>query len=83
MIMVYFSGWDSQGEYRNCIHGGDYFESSFDILSGLVAGGWKLVSVKLSDGFSNEIYLPIEFFDGQPIKKPMRRLQYEWEEILY
>ncbi|SFF32987.1 hypothetical protein [Spirosoma endophyticum] len=82
MVLVYFSCSDPQGEYYECSYGGETIETCLDSLSQLVRNGWQLISVKLSESQGNAIWLPVEAFDGQPIKRSLQLLQREWEAAL-
>ena len=83
MVLLYFSGRSPTGDYHECSLGAKDTESCLDRLSVLVEEGWQLLSVKLSEYPGSATWLPVEAFDGQPIKRPLRLLQRQWEEILY
>ena len=71
-----------QGEYRKCHVSGLSIEDSFDILNALVANGEYLIQAKTKIGLTNYTFLPVDAFDGLPMKEPLKTLQLEWEAIL-
>jgi hypothetical protein len=82
MVLLFISGHTAEGDFQDCSFGGQDIESCFSVLSELTSGGWQLISAKLSEPPDSSIWLPVEAFDGQSMKRPLELLQREWEEIL-
>ncbi len=57
------------------------YESAFEQLTQLVAGGWTLLKATITDGY-DRITVPVEAFDGQPIQVHIHALQQQWNQIL-
>lgn len=81
MVMLFFSCIDD-GEYRECMYGGPYFESGLDIVNALVKNGAQLICVELRYYGSSMVQLPIEAFDGYSIGDSLRKLEQEWNLVL-
>ncbi|SFE90067.1 hypothetical protein SAMN05216167_12196 [Spirosoma endophyticum] len=82
MVLLNFSCYNLHGEYQECSFGGDDVEACFDVLSELVAYGLRLISVRLSEYPHSPLSLPVDAFDGEPMHRPLKLLQSEWEAIL-
>ena len=82
MVFIFFSGLNFQGELHEYSIGSSTIESSFELLNNLVSAGCVLISVKLDIGTGSYTTLPVDAFDGQSMKEPLKQLQQQWEEIL-
>lgn len=82
MVLLFISCCNPQGEYQDCSFGGDDIETCFEVLSELAHSDYQLISVSLSEYPNSSIGLPVEAFDGQPMRRHLQLLQREWEEIL-
>jgi hypothetical protein len=56
-------------------------ESAFELLTQLVADNWVLQEATIIDG-PDRLSVPVEAFDGQPIRVHIRTLQRQWQLIL-
>lgn len=83
MVLIEFACLDSQGNYRECSFVGQGIEDCFDALSVLAGAGWRPIWVKLIETATRSLHLPVEAFDGLLMREPLRKLQQEWETILY
>ncbi|GAB4023423.1 hypothetical protein GCM10028808_73840 [Spirosoma migulaei] len=79
--MVIFLAISPQGEYRSLAYGAIELEMCLEALTMLPKKGWQLIHIELIDN-GQHILLPIEAFDGKPIKEPLKQLRQEWELIL-
>lgn len=80
MAIVDFTAINPSGICRDQSYIDQDIESCFEILSLLVGHGWQLTSVKVfMDHTENGLNLPIEVFDGKPMREPIRQLQLEWK----
>lgn len=82
MVFIVFSCTNLYGEYVTCNYGDTDIESCFDTLNVLVASGWQLHDVCLSEAAGKQIKLPVEAFDGEPTGKHLVKLQRTWAIIL-
>ncbi|WP_460635926.1 hypothetical protein [Larkinella harenae] len=55
---------------------------SIDLLNHYVKQGFTIVSAVLREPEKADMLLPLEAFDGEPVKEYIQRLQEEWEKIL-
>ncbi|WP_138995039.1 hypothetical protein [Larkinella sp. C7] len=55
--------------------------SALEVLNQYVRGGALLLSASLSDPVSC-IHLPVEAFDGSPIRCHLWRLEQEWQQLI-
>lgn len=59
------------------------FEICLDQVNVLVRGGWELISIKCQYQQGTYCPLPLEAFDGELVGATLKRLQHEWECLLY
>ncbi|GAB4027379.1 hypothetical protein [Spirosoma gilvum] len=79
MAIVDFTAVNPYGECREQSYSDQDIESCFEILSLLVGRGWQLRSARIfADYTESGLNLPVEAFDGKPMKDTIRRLQLEW-----
>lgn len=83
MIILYFTCYNPLAGFLESSVGGRDVETCLDLFSGLVRSGWQPISIKLSVDPDTATYLPIEAFDGKPMREPLQSLQQQWEERLY
>ncbi|QMW06717.1 hypothetical protein [Spirosoma foliorum] len=81
MMMVIFLAISPTGEYRSLAYGAPNIEMCFEALTMLPNKGWQLIHIELIDDGQHTL-LPIDAFDGRPLKKPLEKLRQEWELIL-
>ncbi|WP_155297260.1 hypothetical protein [Spirosoma aerolatum] len=58
-------------------------EVALDLLTRMLKNDIQLLTVALIDSLGNYTYLPVQAIDGTPLSDPIKKLQHEWEEILY
>ena len=56
-------------------------EIALEVLNKLITAGEPILDAQLVDGMK-AVTLPLEAFDGQPLRGPLQQLQAEWEAIL-
>lgn len=81
MAMAIFLAISPQGEYRSLAYGAPDIEMCFEALTILSKKGWQLIHIELIENGQHTL-LPVEAFDGKPIKQHLRQLRQEWELIL-
>ncbi|WP_338873082.1 hypothetical protein WBJ53_29620 [Spirosoma sp. SC4-14] len=80
MAIVDFTAVNPNGICRDQSYIDQDIESCFEILSLLVRHGWQLISARVfMDHTETGLTLPVEAFDGLPIREPIRLLLREWE----
>ncbi|MBD2755923.1 hypothetical protein [Spirosoma validum] len=83
MVTLYFTCYNPLAGFLESSVGGNDIESCLDLFSALVRSNWQPISIKLSVDPDTVTWLPVEVFDGKPMKKPLQSLQQQWEELLY
>ncbi|WP_157816186.1 hypothetical protein [Spirosoma pollinicola] len=81
MIFLLLTTVDTQHQLREFRCQIDQLEVGFDLLSGIVAQGEKLLSARIIDE-GQSLKLPLEAFDGTPFLKAIQELESEWQAIL-
>lgn len=71
-----------QGIYREYSTEIRSLEAGFDFLNALVNAGWYIAHAKLLEGSGQSLWLPVEAFDGAPMRIYVEALQTEWETLL-
>lgn len=83
MVVLYFTCYNPSAGILESSIGGSDIEFCLELFSTLVRSNWQPMNVKLSVEPDTVTQLPIEAFDGGPIKEPLQSLQQQWEELLY
>lgn len=81
MMMLVVNGINRGIQCPNIVFWVKDYESAFELLTQLVTNQWILQRVILTDGYK-QVLLPVEAFDGQSFRAPMKALQQQWQQIL-
>lgn len=80
-MIVSFTAIEPSLEIREFSCSFPKLEMALDVLSRIVGNGDKMLSVKVIDE-TNQIQLPPEAFDGQPMAEAIQALEEQWQDIL-
>lgn len=80
-MMLFVDGVSSGIECPNVGYWIEDYESAFELLTGLVADEWILRYAVIVDN-GDALEVPLEAFDGQPIRIHIHALQQEWDRLL-
>jgi hypothetical protein len=83
MVYLYVTELKVNGIRQSFVVGDKNIDSCLELLTSIVKGGCQLVSVHLVCDADNPVSLPLEAFDGKPMRIPLQSLQQQLKEILY
>lgn len=81
MATLLLSAIDLRCDYQNLQFSGPTIEDCFEALTELRCAGWEIIAAHLVVE-DQQVTLPVEAFDGAPIKHPVQQLSLEWERLL-
>ncbi|MFD1143730.1 hypothetical protein ACFQ4C_21560 [Larkinella insperata] len=80
-MWLIFSSVSSSGEpYTHGLRCTE-LEGHFEVLNSFVAAGYQLLSAFLVDQ-GHRMDLPLEAFDGSPMRDPLHQLQEQYQQVL-
>ena len=82
MMMLVVNGMNQGIQCPNIVFWVNDYESAFELLTQLTTDSWMLQKAVLVDG-PDRVDLPVEAFDGQSFRVPMKALQQQWQQILF
>ncbi|WP_138991631.1 hypothetical protein [Larkinella sp. C7] len=82
LLLIFTVFHPDDSDIRSLVFYSERLEASIDLLNYYVKLGYTILSAGLKELDGNEITLPIEVFDGEPMGDYILRLQEEWKKIL-
>lgn len=80
-FIIFLAISPQEREPRTLQYGDQSLDACLEFLTNLAGNGWQLIHIELVDN-GRHTQLPIEAFDGLPMKSPLRRLHHEWKTLL-